>query len=92
MSDPLFDYGDDPDDPVANWQRIGRENKWEMPRAPHRFLRFPVVRHLWVLRQAWLVDRHYSHGLGSIGVRTGYDEWVLWGMWRGMWPQEPRDE
>lgn len=88
MSDPVFDYGDDP---IIEWQRIGRENKWTMPPTPRWLWRLPLVRHLWVLWQAWQVERHYSHGFGSFGLRTGYDGWVLWGMWRNLWPQEASD-
>lgn len=70
---------------LVEWFATGTRNGWYMPEAPHWFWRLPVIRHLWLVREAMRVEHHYTYGLGSIGFRTGYDEWVLWGMWRNLW-------
>lgn len=74
------------------WKQRGIDNDWTMPPKPHWIIRLPIIRHLWVMRESFCVERHYSHGIGSIGLRSGYDDWALHGMWNDWWPNsgEPR--
>lgn len=65
------------------WGLIAANNDWYMPRVS-RWKRWPVVRHVRTLRAAMRVHRHYQIYTGLMGMAsTGYDEWVLYGMWRG---------
>lgn len=61
---------------------------WRLPPKPHWFIRLPIIRHLWVVRQAYLVGRWYSHGIGMFGIRSGFDDWVIYGMWHNLWPSD----
>ncbi|MDQ0996931.1 hypothetical protein QFZ34_002113 [Phyllobacterium ifriqiyense] len=64
------------------WLRDGELCGWTMPRAT-LWKRLPVIRQL---RSAWAqyqIERWYAYGPGSIGLRTGYDEWVAYGIWHG---------
>lgn len=70
-------------DAIAEWKALGAEYDWSMPAAPW-WKRLPIIRHIRTLWIAYQVERHYAYGFGSIGLRSGYDDWVLWGMWRGL--------
>lgn len=70
---------------IAKWATDGVRLGWQMPPAP-RWKRLPIVRHLRAVWAAFMVERHYSRMGGLLGLRTGYDEWVLFGIWHG---QEP---
>jgi len=65
------------------WIEDAREWHWVMPAAP-LWKRLPGIRHV---RATWggiQVQRWYAAGPGQIGLRTGYDEWVLFGIWHGL--------
>ncbi|MBO1040460.1 hypothetical protein [Brucella pituitosa] len=62
------------------WSRIGRENGWLMPNLGILY-RIPIIRHILVFRDAQRIERWYS---AVPGVRTGYDEWVQYGIWWGL--------
>ena len=67
---------------LAKWQKNGIEYDWRMPSAPW-WKRLPVIRHA---RAAWAkfrVECWYAYGPGFIGIRTGYDDWVVFGIWHG---------
>ena len=68
--------------PSDHWEDDGKLNGWQMPRAP-RWKRLPVIRHIRAIYHNWRVSQHewfYSR----IGMLTsGYDRWVLHGIWRG---------
>ena len=66
---------------VREWRETGDRCGWEMPTAA-RWKRLPVVRHVRAIRAAFAVERHYR--AFPWGIRTGYDEWVLWGMAHGL--------
>ena len=70
-------------DAIKDWHERGLEYGYRMPTAP-RWKRLPIIRHFRTIKTAIAVEWHYSFGFGSIGIRTGYDDWVLWGMWRGL--------
>jgi hypothetical protein len=65
------------------WDKAARDNGYEPPAPAPLWKRLPVIRHLRTWRDMWRVSRWYKSGPGSIGVPTGYDSWVLVGMWRG---------
>ncbi|QPC43985.1 hypothetical protein HW532_15580 [Kaustia mangrovi] len=71
---------------LAIWREAGKLNGWRMPYAPW-WKRLPVIRHIRALLIAERIGRWYRHGPGSIGLRTGYDDWVLVGIWHGL--EEP---
>lgn len=66
------------------WEEDGILNRWEMPKQTW-FFKLPIIRHV---RSVWLlvaVQLWYSIGPGSYyGIRTGYDRWVLYGIWHGL--------
>lgn len=70
-------------DAIAEWKAEGDECGWVIPHAPW-WKRLPVIRHVRTLWAAYQVECHYAYGMGQFGLRTGYDDWVLWGMWRGL--------
>jgi len=67
---------------LEKWDADGKKYGWRMPYAPF-WKRLPVIRHVRCLWASVQVDRWYSSGPGAIGIRTGYDEWVLFGIWHG---------
>jgi hypothetical protein len=65
------------------WEKDKALCKWELPPPAAWPLRLPVIR--W-FRATWVtiqVERHYAYGMGSIGLRSGYDEWVVYAIARG---------
>ena len=68
-------------DAYGKWDRVGRDAGWEMPRA-HWLKRLPVIRHARAIAAAFRVDHHYRQM--PFGIRSGYDEWVLWGIAHGL--------
>ena len=65
------------------WRRAQLENGWIMPTAPW-WKRLPIIRNIRAACLMWRVESHYS-AWGSIGAfgRSGYDEWVIWGIANG---------
>jgi hypothetical protein len=45
-----------------------------------------MVRHFRALAGLYAVHRWYTAGPGLMGIRTGYDEWVLHGIWHASLP------
>jgi hypothetical protein len=64
------------------WQQMGAENEWKMP-FTSRWKRLFIIRHVRTLWMEFQMELWYSYGPGSIGIRTGYDSWVIYGMWHG---------
>jgi len=66
------------------WKADGDRNGWTLPGAAQWPFRLPVIRHI---RAAWntlQVEQHYA-AYASLGlVRSGYDEWVIYAIERGM--------
>ena len=65
------------------WTDIGAERKWLPPILPAWGYRLPGIRHI---RTIWHGIRAANYGAmwSSMGfINTGYDDWVLFGMWRG---------
>lgn len=67
-----------------DWLSHGHNKSWKPPAPATRWKRLPIIRHI---RGAWLsmkIEQHYSILVCRLGlVRTGYDEWVLYGIFRG---------
>lgn len=57
---------------------------WQMPVVP-RWKTLPIIRHVRAFIGLWRVNRHReamrATGLGMLD--TGYDSWVLYGIWHG---------
>lgn len=68
---------------LDKWLLDMNQNKWVMPFAPW-WKRLPIVRHVRAVALKIKVKKHYKSGIGIFGLRTGYDEWVLYGIWHGL--------
>ncbi|MEN5297506.1 hypothetical protein ABE530_04015 [Brucella sp. TWI559] len=64
----------------SEWKLIGEKNGWVTPDLGILY-RIPIIRHVLVFRDAQRIERWYS---AVPGVRTGYDEWVQYGIWWGL--------
>jgi hypothetical protein len=64
------------------WLADGVRRGWTMPAAP-RWKRLPAIRHVRAtvlgVRVGWHNERWRSLGM----VPTGYDDWVIFGIWHG---------
>lgn len=69
----------------AKWRKVGKREGWLLPPPVSWPWRLPVIRHVRAIHHSWRVMQHNDlwRSLGSIP--TGYDEWCLYGMWRGFW-------
>lgn len=68
--------------PAADWYIAKNEQGWVMPTAP-RWKRWPFIRHLRCALLSRQVAQHNSF-FGSRGLLiSGYDNWVLHGIWTG---------
>jgi hypothetical protein len=66
------------------WREDGERCGWKLPPPASWPLRLPVIRNLRCAWNSWQVERHYAIW-GTFGmVRSGYDEWVLFAIARGM--------
>ena len=43
-----------------------------------------MIRHIRSIALKFRVEWHYTSGMGVFGLRTGYDDWVLYGIWHGL--------
>ena len=67
----------------TEWLAIGAEHGWGLPERSSWCARLPFVRHVRALWGTVQVARHGAFW-GNLGlVDSGYDGWVLAGMWRG---------
>ena len=66
-----------------DWRKDRDERRWSLPAKAPWPLRLPVIRHIRAAYARIQVERHYSCGLGMIGIRTGYDDWVCYAIQRG---------
>lgn len=70
------------DEAGESWIDEGHEKGWMMP-VKRWFQRWPIVRHFWVGWVGIQVERHNTRWRQMGSIPTGYDEWVLYGVWRG---------
>ena len=68
---------------MERWQKSGEEYGYTMPPAP-AWKRLPIIRHGRAIAAKIAIERWYTYGPGSIGLRTGYDDWVVFGIWHGL--------
>lgn len=68
---------------MKDWRADAFLYGWIMPFAPW-WKRLPVVRHCRFLWHSILLDRHNDMVREMGLIPTGYDEWVLFGIWHGM--------
>lgn len=65
------------------WEERGRRFGWTAPRPATFWLRLPLVRHIRTIWHRIGVARHEA-AWASVGMASsGYDHWMLFGMWRG---------
>ena len=64
------------------WHENGVNLGYKLPPPAGHLLRAPVIRWFRYMWNVWKVERHYSAWSG-IGIRTGYDGWVLYAIFRG---------
>lgn len=67
---------------MKRWHEDAANFGWKMPEAP-LWKRLPVIRHVRTWWNAYQISRWYSSGPGMFGIRSGYDSWVLFGIWHG---------
>jgi hypothetical protein len=65
------------------WRKDRDELGWKLPPVAAWPLRLPVIRWFRATYAIMQVERHYVTGFGSFGIRTGYDEWVIYAISRG---------
>ena len=70
-------------DKHSAWVLDGNANAWKMP-VVSRWKRFLLIRHVRAIYLKSKVETHYSVGMGRFGLCTGYDDWVLYGIWNGL--------
>ena len=63
------------------WRHDGTVNGWSLPRKAHAVFRLPVIRNIRAIVARCRVETHYHKT--AIGIRTGYDAWVLYAIYRG---------
>lgn len=82
VDEPPPNWGGGPAEGFTLWKRTGESNGWLMPIAP-RWKRLPVIRHFRALAGAVAVSKHEAIYEHTGMISTGYDQWVLWGMFHG---------
>jgi len=65
------------------WHLHGQQNNWILPPKAPLILRLPVIRQLRAVWHEGQVDRHNQFWRSVGTIPTGYDEWVLYAIWRG---------
>lgn len=70
------------DDPVALWEEDQEVYGWRMPCAP-RWKRLPIIRHARAMWARFQVNRHNAFWRSLGRIPTGYDDWVVFGIWLG---------
>lgn len=67
---------------LERWIEDGERHGWVMPSAPW-WKRLPIIRQV---RAAWArhkVDQHNAFWMAMGSIPTGYDSWVIFGIWHG---------
>lgn len=64
------------------WLQDKEAYGWEMPAAPW-WKKLPIIRHVRAIWAKIQVERWYSHGPGLLGIRSGYDDWIVYGIFHG---------
>jgi hypothetical protein len=69
---------------LREWTEAGERNHWGLPTKAGLILRLPIIRHVRAAWCAFQVERHYTAIAGLGLLRTGYDEWVVYAIWKGL--------
>lgn len=64
------------------WVAIGKKYEYTAPKPAHWFYRSWGVRWLRFAKHSLTIETHYELWRG-VGVRTGFDDWVLCGIYYG---------
>lgn len=67
---------------MTNWEKDGADFGWVMPTAAF-WKRLPLVRHVRAIYYAIQVDRHNRFWRAMGAIPTGYDAWVIHGIFTG---------
>lgn len=73
---------------IERWKHDGEEYGYSMPVAP-AWKRLPIIRHIRAVCSRIAVERWYAFGPGQFGIRTGYDDWIIFGIWHGLERSKP---
>lgn len=71
------------DDKHKYWLEDGKAYGWVMPSAPW-WRRLPIIRHIRAIRGRIAVARHNAFWIYMGKIPSGYDNWVLYGIWHGL--------
>lgn len=63
-----------------SWFEQGARNEWSLPPRPFAY-RLPIIRRFCYVWDMHRLDQWYS---AVPGIRTGFDEWCLYGWWYGL--------
>ena len=78
-------------DPHKEWRTDGLANGWHMP-PEARWKCLPIIRHIRAAVAALAVDEHETFWRTAGLIPTGYDQWVLYGIWHGLSRATPHRE
>ena len=67
---------------MTPWEKDAQGMGWSMPTAP-AWKRLPIIRHVRAIYHAINVSRHNAFYRSMGMIPTGYDEWVVHGIWKG---------
>lgn len=65
------------------WYVDGEDHGWLMPPVA-RWKRLPVIRHVRAMLATLAVDEHEALWRAAGLIPTGYDRWVIYGIWYGL--------
>jgi len=65
------------------WFEDKRANGWEMPSASW-WKRLPIIRHIRAAYHRVRLERHNTFYLSVGMIPSGYDNWVIYGIAKGM--------
>lgn len=65
------------------WHEMKAGNGWSLPAKAPLWKRLPGIRHVRFTWNALMVSLWHSSGPGTLGIPSGYDEWVLYAIRRG---------
>ena len=64
------------------WEIDGKTYGWVMPYSPW-WKRLPIIRHFRFIYYSYCVTLHNEFYTRIGLLPTGYDKWVLYGIWKG---------
>ena len=67
------------------WLADAEHYGWMLPPPNAAWRRLWGIRHIRHLIVVYRIERSYLFLEGSGSIRTGYDEWAAYAIWRGWW-------